>query len=119
MAQHSRQIRRKSLRPLGPLWRGALTNSSFRDRWKLLARGVSVKTTLLALIPVVAWIVFLVLFVSVYRAVIHVQGPAGVVLDVLRGLVEIVTMVIALKYFFEILERGAANELSIDSKDRS
>jgi len=92
---------------------------SFRDRRKFLTQGVSLRTVLLALIPVAAWIVFLVAFVSLYRAVIHVRGPAGVMLGVLRDFVEIVTVVIALKYFFEILRRGAASDFSIDSKDRS
>jgi len=92
---------------------------SFRGQRKFLAQGVSLRTVLIALIPVAAWIVFLVLFVSLYRAVIHVQGPAGVMLGILRDLVEIVTVVIALRYFFEILHRGAASDFSIDSKDRS
>ena len=90
----------------------------FRGRRKFLTQGVSLRTVLRAFIPVVAWIVFLVLFVSIYRAVIHVQGPAGVMLRALRDLVEIVTAVIALKYFFEILQRGAASDFSNDSKDR-
>ncbi len=92
---------------------------SFRGRRKFLTQGVSLRTVLIAFIPVAAWIVFLVLFVSVYRAVIHVQGPAGVMLALLRDLIEIVTVVIALRYFFEILQRGAARDFSIDSKDRS
>ncbi len=91
----------------------------FRGRRKFLTQGVSLRTVLMAFIPVAVWIVFLVLFVSVYRAVIHVQGPAGVVLGVLRDLVEIVTVVIALRYFFEILQHGAASDFSNDSKDRS
>jgi hypothetical protein len=91
---------------------------SFRSRRKFLAQGVSLRTVLIAFIPVAAWIVFLVAFVSLYRAVIHVQGPAGVILGVLRDLIEIVTVVIALRYFFEILQHGAARDFSIDSKDR-
>jgi hypothetical protein len=91
----------------------------FRGQRKFLTQGVSLRTVLMAFIPVAAWIVFLVLFVSLYRAVIHVQGPAGVMLRVLRDLVEIVTVVIALKYFLEILHRGAASDFSNDSKDRS
>ncbi len=82
-------------------------------------QGVSIKTALLAFVPVVAWIVFLFLFVSVYRAVVHVQGPVGVILDLLRSFVEIVTVVIALRYFFQILQRGIAREISVDSKERS
>lgn len=92
---------------------------SFRGRRKFLTQGVSLRTVLRAFIPVAAWIVFLVLFVSAYHAVIHVQGPAGVMLGLLRDLVEIVTVVIALRYFFEILQRGAASDFSNDSKDRS
>jgi hypothetical protein len=91
----------------------------FRRQRKFLTRGVSLRTVLMAFIPVAAWIVFLLLFVSLYRAVIHVQGPAGVMLGVLRDLVEIVTVVIALRYFLEILQRGAASDFSNDSKDRS
>ncbi len=92
---------------------------SGRERWKFLMQGVSIKTALLAFVPVVAWIVFLFLFVSVYRAVVHVQGPVGVILDLLRSFVEIVTVVIALRYFFQILQRGIARETSVDSKERS
>jgi hypothetical protein len=91
----------------------------FRGQRKFLTQGVSLRTVLMAFIPVAAWIVFLVLFVSLYHAVIHVQGPAGVMLRVLRDLVEIVTVVIALKYFLAILHRGAASDFSSDSKDRS
>jgi hypothetical protein len=93
-------------------------HQSARHRWQFLTRGVSLKTALQAFVPVVAWIVFLVLFVSAYRAVIHVHGPARVMLGILRNLVEIVTLAIALKYFFEILQRGSANDLSVDPKDR-
>ncbi|HET8998052.1 MAG TPA: hypothetical protein VFP86_00230 [bacterium] len=92
---------------------------SFRGGRKFLTQGVSLQTVLMAFIPVAAWVVFLVLFVSAYRAVIHVQGPAGVMLGILRDLVEIVTVVIALRYFFEILHRGAASDFSNDSKNRS
>lgn len=87
-------------------------------RWRFLTRGVSLRTLLLALVPVGAWIVFLILFVSGYRVVVHVGGRVRVALDILRSLVEIATMAVALKYFFEILERGAANDFSVDSKDR-
>ncbi len=93
-------------------------HQSARHRWQFLTQGVSLKTALLAFVPVVAWIVFLFLFVSAYRAVVHVHGPVGVMLNVLRSLVEIVTMAIALKYFFEILQRGAEDDLSVNPKDR-
>ena len=88
-----------------------------RRRWQFLTRGVSVKVFARAFMPVLAWIVFLALFVPAYRTVVHVHGPAGVVLAVLRSFIEIVTMVIALKYFFEILEQGAADDLSIHPKE--
>jgi len=91
---------------------------SGRDWRKFLTQGVSLKTVLLAFVPVVAWIAFLFLFVSVYRAVVHVQGPAGVALEFFRNLVELGTVVIALRYFFQILQRGMARDLSIDSKER-
>ena len=93
-------------------------HQSARRRWQFLTQGVSLKTALLAFVPVVAWIVFLFLFVSAYRAVVHVNGPVGGMLNVLRSLVEIVTMAIAFKYFFEILQRGAADDLSVNPKDR-
>jgi hypothetical protein len=96
-----------------------VTGALLRDRWDYLKRGVSLKIVLLAFIPVAVWIVFLVLFVSAYRAVIHVQGVFGMILRILRSLVEIGTLIIALKYFFEILWRGAASERSIHSKDRA
>lgn len=93
-------------------------HQSARHRWQFLTRGVSLKTVLLAFVPVAAWIAFLFLFVSAYRAFVHVHGPARVMLDIFRGLVEIVTVAIALKYFFEILQRGAENDLSVHPKDR-
>jgi hypothetical protein len=96
-----------------------VTGPLFRERWAFLRRGVPLKAALLAFVPIAAWIVFLVLFVSAYRAVIHAHGVAGMMLRVMRSLVEISTLIIALKYFFEILERGAASELSIHSNDRT
>lgn len=90
-----------------------------RHRWKFLTQGVSIRTVLRAMIPVCAWIVFLVLFVSAYRAVVHVSGPVGTALRVVRGLIELGTVVIALKYFFEILERGAADDFSAHPQDRT
>jgi hypothetical protein len=117
--QRARQVRGKPLRRLGRLWREPLTGPLFFTRWDFLRRGVSLKTVLLAFVPVAVWIVFLVLFVSAYRAVIHVQGTAGTMLRIMRSLVEIVSLIIALKYFFEILLQGAARELSMDSKDRA
>jgi hypothetical protein len=96
-----------------------MTGPLLRDRWDFLRRGVSLKTALLAFVPIAVWIVFLVLFVSAYRAVIHVQGEAGMMLRILRSLVELATLIIALKYFFEILWRGAASEPSLHSKDRA
>ena len=96
-----------------------MTGPLFRDRWAFLKRGVPLKAVLLAFIPIAVWIVFLVLFVSAYRAVIHVHGVAGMMLRIMRSLVEIGTLIIALKYFFEILRRGAASELSIHSNDRA
>jgi hypothetical protein len=97
----------------------SLTGPLFRDQWNFLMRGVSLKTVLLAFVPVAVWILFLVFFVSAYRAVIHVHGTAGMILRILRSLVEIVTVIIALRYFFEILRRGAASDFSIHSQDRS
>jgi hypothetical protein len=101
----------------GSFWGDSLMPA--RGRWRFLTRGVSLKTALLAFVPLLAWMVFLFLFVSAYRAVVHVQGPAGTILGMLRTLVEIVTVVIAFKYFFEILLRGVANELSVHPKDHS
>lgn len=90
-----------------------------RDGRTLLTREVPLKTVLLAFVPLVAWAVFLVLFVSAYRALVHVQGTAGTVLGLLRTSVEIVTVVIALKYFIEILLREPASDLSVHPKDHS
>ena len=95
-----------------------MADPSLRNRPHFLTGIVSLKTVLRAFIPVALWIVFLVLFVSAYRAVIHVEGTVGTVLGVLRGLVELVTAAIAMKYFFEILERGAEADFSIHPKDR-
>ena len=89
-------------------------------QWRnLLLQDVSVSTVLLAFLPIVAWIAFVTLFVGAYRMVVHVPGPAGVALSVLRTLVEIGTAVLAFKQFFVILHRGAARELSLPPQERS
>lgn len=92
-------------------------HESARHRWQFLTRGVSLKAALLAFVPVVAWIAFLFLLASAYRAVVHVHGPARV-LDIVRVLVEIVTGAVAFKYFFGVLQRGAKDHLSVGPSDR-
>lgn len=67
-----------------------------------------------AFVPVVIWIVFLFVFVYLYRAAVHVPGPIGITMAVVRTLVELASGIIAFKYFFDILLRGAQQEQSID-----
>jgi hypothetical protein len=89
-------------------------------RWRhLLCQDVSLGTVLVAFLPVAAWVAFATLFVAAYRAMVHVSGPAAVVLSALRTLVELGTVVVAMKYFFAILRRGAARELSLPPQERS
>ncbi len=88
-------------------------------RWQILREGVSLRTTLLALIPIGLWIVFLFAFVLAYRAIlhiVHVEGPVAIVMLVLRSVVELVSAMLAFKYFFDIIARGIEREQSADTK---
>jgi len=88
-------------------------------RWEILRQGVSLRTTLLALVPIGLWIVFLFVFVLAYRAILqiaHVEGPAVTVMLVMRSIVELVSAMIAFKYFFDIIARGIESEQSADTK---
>ena len=87
--------------------------------WQILSQGVSFHTTLLAFVPIGLWIVFLFVLVLLYRAFVHVEGAAGTVMFVLRSLVELVSAMIAFKYFFDILARGVEREHSVDSEHRT
>jgi hypothetical protein len=89
------------------------------DPWQLLKQGVSLRTTLLAFVPIGLWIVFLVVFVYAFRAIVHLTGPAGTAMLVVRSMVEVVSAMIAFKYFFDILTRGAEREQSIDRERRA
>ena len=89
------------------------------DAWQWLKQGVSLKTMLLAFVPIGLWIAFIFAFVFALRAMVHVEGGAGVVVIALRSIVELATAMVAFKYFFEILSRGVENEHSIDSKPRA
>ena len=87
--------------------------------WQILRQGASLRTILLAFVPIGLWIVFLFVFVFTYEAVVHVVGAAGTVVIVLRSLVELVSAMIAFKYFFDILARGIERERSVDSEHRT
>ena len=84
--------------------------------WQLLKQGVSIRTMLLAFVPIGLWIAFIFVFVFALRAIVHVEGPAGFVVVALRSIVELATAVLAFKYFFNILARGVESERSVDSK---
>lgn len=92
---------------------------SSSDPWQLLKQGVSLRTTLLAFVPIVLWILFVVVFVYAFRAVVRVTGPVGTVMLVVRSSVELGSAMIAFKYFFDILVRGAEREQSIDRERRA
>ena len=92
---------------------------SSSNAWQWLKQGVSLRTMLLAFVPVGLWIAFIFAFVFALRAIVHVEGPAGIVVFVLRTIVELATAMLAFKYFFEILARGVESEHSIDSKPRA
>lgn len=92
-----------------------MAQRSVSPPWQqLLKHGVSLNTTMRAFVPVALWIVFLFVFVYLYHAVVHVPGPIGTAMAVVRSMVELVSGIIAFKYFFEILLRGAEREQSID-----
>ncbi len=88
-------------------------------QWQILRQGVSLRTTLLALVPIGVWIVFLFAFVFAYRAIlqiVHVEGPAMILMLALRTIIELVSAMIAFKYFFDIIARGIESEQSADTK---
>jgi hypothetical protein len=87
--------------------------------WQLLKQGVSLRTLLLAFVPIGLWIAFIFVFVFLLQAVVHVEGPAGIVVLVLRSIVELATAMLAFKYFFDILARGVESEHSVDSEHRT
>ncbi len=89
------------------------------NRWQLLKQGVSLRTMLQAFVPVGLWILFIVAFGYVYRAIVHMEGPAEIAMLALRSIVELGSAAIAFKYFFEILARGLESEHSVDSKHRT
>jgi hypothetical protein len=89
------------------------------NTWQLLKQGVSLRTLLLAFVPIGLWIAFIFVFVFLLQAVVHVEGPAGIVVVVLRSIIELATAMLAFKYFFDILARGAESEHSIDSEHRT
>ena len=89
-------------------------------RWRsLLSGSVSLKRVLQAFVPILAWIAFIALFDAAYRVAVHLSGAAGAAVGIVRLLVEIVTLVLAMKYFFLILHHGAAEELSVPHQERS
>ena len=92
---------------------------SSSNAWQWLKQGVSLRTMLLAFVPIGLWIAFLFAFVFALHAIVHVEGRAGIAVIVLRSIVELVTAMLAFKYFFEILARGVENERSVDSKPRA
>jgi hypothetical protein len=87
--------------------------------WQLFRQGVSLRTFLQAFIPIGLWILFIAVFAYLYRAIVHVAGPAEIAMLALRSVVELGTAAIAFKYFFDILSRGAETEHSVDSKHRT
>jgi hypothetical protein len=87
--------------------------------WQLLKQGVSLRTMLLAFVPIGIWIVFIFVFVFAVKAIVHVEGQAEIVVLVLRSMVELATATLAFKYFFDILARGVESEQSVDSKNRT
>lgn len=89
------------------------------NTWQFLKQGVSLRTLLLAFVPIGLWIAFIFIFVFVLQATVHVEGPAGIVVVVLRSIVELATAMIAFKYFFDILARGVESEHSVDSEHRT
>jgi hypothetical protein len=87
--------------------------------WQLLKQGVSLRTLLLAFVPIGLWIAFIFVFVFLLHAIVRVEGPAGIVVLVLRSIVELATAMLAFKYFFDILARGVESEHSVDSEHRT
>lgn len=89
------------------------------NTWQLLKQGVSLRTILLAFVPIGLWIAFIFVFVFTLHAVVHAEGRAWIVLVVFRTVVELATAMLAFRYFFDILARGAESERSIDSETRT
>lgn len=89
------------------------------DLGQIFRQGVSLRTTLLAFVPIGIWIVFVFVFVFAFRAIVHVEGPAATAMLVLRSVIELASAMIAFKYFFDILARGIEREHSVGSKHRT